>query len=80
MSDNDNIVHVPHSHKRHGIYHSIGDDCPQFPGDPRELTEDMAKSWGYEECQYCQHGGKIPGNATKDMSYQNALKEAAKND
>jgi len=49
--------------------------CPAKEG--KAISKEVAESWGYRECRVCA-GTCKPTNA--DYSYQEALKEAAKNE
>ena len=57
------------------IYHT--DYCNRWPDQGRAMSKETAESWGYRECRLCS-GECKPTNA--DFSYQEALKEAAKNE
>lgn len=58
-----------------GIYHT--GTCNRWPDQGRAMSKETAESWGYRECRLCA-GTCKPTNA--DFSYQEALKEAAKNE
>ena len=62
------------SNKR-GVYHT--EYCNKWPDKGRAMSKETAEAWGYRECRMCS-GKYNPTNA--DFSYQEALKEAAKNE
>jgi len=61
------------------IYHTR--NCGRFPDNPKPMDRAMADAWGFEKCAYCsdENPNSKPGR-TVDLSYQDALKEAAKDD
>lgn len=55
--------------------------CGRLPAKELLMDKDMAIAWEFELCTYCD--GRVPHpkpGRTVDTSYQDALKEAAKND
>ena len=57
------------------VYHT--GYCNNWPDQGRAMSKETAEAWGYRECRLCS-GNCNPTNA--DFSYQEALKEAAKNE
>jgi hypothetical protein len=57
------------------VYHTTV--CNRWPGQAKLLTKELADSWGYRVCNLCADTcTQVKG----DYSYQEALKEAAKNE
>ena len=57
------------------VYHT--GYCNNWPDQGRAMSKETAEAWGYRECRLCSDSCN-PTNA--DFSYQEALKEAAKNE
>ena len=66
------IVYVaPADKRKNSSYHT--EECGWHPENPQEMRKEVAKSRGYTECGHCS--GLEQSNP--DLSYQEALKEAA---
>lgn len=60
------------------IYHTT--NCGRHPANVTTMDRAMADAWGFRKCRLCDGGGPSDEGRTVDYSYQDALKEAARDD